>query len=286
MTGMEAGIGPAGGLDALRGVGFGVTTIGGGSWGMDARVDEGLVMPAGMTVLTVLSDDEGAVAVPLALMGMTKGVGVLGLEAGWKPSWRDKSDVETAAIVVAARGRVGRGVVSPGGDMLGELDCAVRAPPVPLPFPLLSTTRLGVDMTGETESGDNDKLSNPGENDDEGGDRPLVADDRLPGDASGGEAKGDDALLGSLLMAGRTGRSGNGRTLGCGRCVRDDEPIRDEYSRTGVDDRDDGCDIAPEPADPVKSADRLELDDKRTNVLNNSQREYAARLLMWRGVGR
>jgi hypothetical protein len=49
------------------------------------------------------------------LMGMTKGVGVLGLEAGWKPSWRDKSDVETAAIVVAARGRFGRGVASPSG---------------------------------------------------------------------------------------------------------------------------------------------------------------------------
>jgi hypothetical protein len=109
----------------------------------------------------------------------------------------------------------------------------MREPPLVPTFPafaLLSITRVGDDEPGDAcrDPGDSDKVSKPGGNDEVGGDRPPAEDGRLPGDLAGGEVKGDDALLSSLLIAGRTGKSGNGKTFGCGRCVLEDEPIRDE----------------------------------------------------------
>lgn len=78
-----------------------------------------------MVSLAELDAEAGAAVETVAFTGVTNGVGVLGLEAGWKPSCRDSA--ETAAIVVAALGRVGRGDVNPNGDGLeGDTDWARR----------------------------------------------------------------------------------------------------------------------------------------------------------------
>lgn len=70
-----------------------------------------------------------------------------------------------------------------------------------------------------------------------------------PGELRPGEVTGDGPREGSLLMTGRTGRSGKGRTFGCGelwnalgrwRLVLDEDRRDDEYIRLGVEEQD-GC---------------------------------------------